>query len=96
VRRAAKSDTAQLEIVRKLRSCGVTVDPRISRVGQGVPDLLCGFRGRNILLEVKTGARDCDRKLTQDEQDWHASWAGQVAVVSDWEEAMRHILEATA
>jgi hypothetical protein len=95
VRRAAKADTSQLEIVKKLRQCGVTVEPRISRVGQGVPDLLCGYRGRNILLEIKTGARDCDRRLTQDEQGWHESWSGQVAVVSDWEEAMDRILEAT-
>ena len=92
MRRAAKTDLSQSEIVKKLRSCGVSVEPRVATVGHGVPDLLCGFLGRNVLLEVKTGERECDRKLTNDERGWHENWSGQVAVVSNFDEAMEAVL----
>lgn len=92
MRRAAKKDISQDEIVKRLRSCGVSVEPKMARIGQGVPDLLCGYRGHNFLLEVKTGGTPSARKLTADEVAWHDSWGGQVHVVSDWEEAMKVIL----
>ena len=92
MRRAAKVDMSQSEIVKKLRSCGVAVEPRLAMVGQGVPDLLCSHRGVNFLLECKTGTTPSARSLTKMEQDWHDSWPGQVAVVSSWEEAMDIIL----
>lgn len=92
MRRAAKVDRSQSEIMSKLRKCGVSVEPKLACVGHGVPDLLCGFQGRNILLEVKTGERDCDRKLTADEENWHGRWGGQVAVVSNFDEAMEAVL----
>ena len=94
MRRAAKADTTSPEIVKALRSAGITVEPRLARVGGGVPDLLAGFRGHNVLLEVKTGIRDCDRKLTQDETSWHETWGGQVAVVSTADEAIDEVLRA--
>ena len=93
MRRAAKTDFSQSEIVKKLRSCGVSVEPRMATVGHGVPDLLCGFQGRNVLLEVKTGERDCDRRLTNYERGWHDNWSGQVAIVSTFDEAMDAVLE---
>jgi len=87
MRRAGKVDANQAVVVRKLRDCAVKVEI-LSDVGKGVPDILCGFRGLNILLEVKDGAKfPSDRKLTADQVAWHASWPGQVDVVSDFDEA---------
>ena len=89
MRTAARVDANQQEIIRILRDCGVTVQP-LHTVGKGTPDLLCGYRGRNILLEVKDGARPTShRQLTRDQREWHATWRGQVAVVETPEQALR-------
>ena len=53
-RAAGKVDANQAQIVKKLRDCAVKVEI-LSDVGKGVPDLLAGFRGVNVLLEVKDG-----------------------------------------
>ena len=52
MRRAAKVDGNQAEIVSALRQVGAEVQS-LASVGQGVPDLLVGFRSRNFLLECK-------------------------------------------
>jgi hypothetical protein len=49
---ARKVDANQGEIVSALEAIGVQVFD-LSASGDGVPDLLCGFRGRLELLEVK-------------------------------------------
>jgi hypothetical protein len=75
MRRAAKTDANQTQIVSALRAAGVFVQS-LAAVGNGVPDLLCGFRGRLFLLEVKDGNKvPSARKLTQAQVDWHAIWA---------------------
>ena len=81
MRRAAAVDRNQSEIVAALRKAGATVHI-LSAVGQGCPDLLAGFRGRNWLLECKDFAKPpSKRALTPDQVDWHGGWKGQVAVV---------------
>jgi hypothetical protein len=93
MRLAANADSNQPEIVKQLRSVGVSVQC-LHSMGKGVPDLLCGFRGKNALLELKDGSKPPSaQRLTTDERDWHAKWAGQVAVVSTFTEAMDSILE---
>lgn len=52
MRRAAKVDANQPDIVKRLREIGVWVRP-MHRVGEGFPDLLCWHRGRFFLVEVK-------------------------------------------
>lgn len=92
MRRAAKVDRNQAEIVAALRSAGVTVQP-LHTVGQGCPDLLCGFRGRNILIEVKDGdLPPSGRKLTDHQIEWHGGWKGQVATVEDAEAAIAVVM----
>jgi hypothetical protein len=88
VRRAAKVDANQSEIVAAFRKAGATVTP-LHAVGQGCPDLLVGFRGVNYLVEVKDGAKPPSaRKLTPDQVSWHDTWRGQVAVVKSAAEAL--------
>lgn len=88
VRRKANVDTNQREIVEALRGAGAIVQ-HLHFVGQGCPDLLCGYRGKTHLLEVKSGAKD---RLTPDEAEWHASWRGRpVEIVRTPEEALRVI-----
>ena len=69
---ANKVDRNQAEIVQGLRSCGVTVRT-LNKEKSGIPDLLCGFRGHNWLLEVKTQSGS----LTPDEIEFFRTWNGQ-------------------
>jgi len=88
MRRAARVDANQADIVHVLRRAGATVQ-LIHVIGDGCPDLLVGWRGRNLLLEVKDGSRPpSERCLTPDEERWHALWRGQVAVVTCEREAL--------
>lgn len=81
MRRAAKVDANQPAIVAALRKMGATVQP-LHSVGQGCPDLLCGYAGRNLLIEVKDGDKPPSaRKLTADQVVWHRDWRGSVYVV---------------
>ena len=83
MRRAANVDANQAEIVEKLRKCGVSVQ-HLHSVGSGCPDLLVGWRGVNILLEIKSDKTPTKKCQTE----WHLKWAGQSAVVRSFQEAM--------
>lgn len=88
MRRAAKVDRNQAEIVAALRAIGCKVQP-LHAVGDGCPDLLVSKAGRNILIECKDGSLPPSRRqLTDDQIEWHASWQGPVFIVSNVEEAL--------
>lgn len=88
MRRAARTDANQAEIVKALRAIGASVTDT-SSVGQGFPDLVAGFRGRNWLLECKDGRKPPSaRKLTPDQIEFKATWRGHWAVVNSPEEAL--------
>jgi len=57
----------------------------------GEPDALLGFRGRQRLVEVKDGRkRACDRKLRENQVEWHRTWRGEpVEVVLDFADLQR-------
>ncbi|MNL69391.1 hypothetical protein D3C87_1942440 [compost metagenome] len=90
MRRAAKIDANQTQVVSALRAAGVSVQS-LAAVGNGVPDLLCGFRGKLSLLEVKDGAKvQSKRKLTSAQTDWHAIWSDMpLFVVETPEQALK-------
>lgn len=91
MRRAAKVDANQSEIVAALRKCGCTVQS-LASVGRGVPDLLVGRAGRNFLLEVKDGSKPrSQRDLTPDELRWLYAWRGAATVVESVEEALKAV-----
>lgn len=83
MRRDAKVDHNQNEIVSALRQIGASVYP-LHFAGRGCPDLIVGFRGRNFLLEVKTERG----RLNTVQSDFHRSWRGQTAVVREAREAL--------
>jgi hypothetical protein len=81
MRRAAKVDRNQTEIVQALRQVGATVQS-LAACGDGVPDLLVGFRRGTFLLEVKDGTKKPSaRELTPDQIAWHLQWGGGACVV---------------
>lgn len=77
-----RTDANQKKIIDALRGAGASVTD-ISRFGEGVPDLLVGWRGATYLLEVKTAKG----KLTTSEERWFDEWRGQAAVVRTAQEA---------
>lgn len=88
MRKAARVDSNSDEIVTALRAMGATV--RIVTQGNGLPDLLVGFRGVTILMEVKDGKKvPSARKLTPAEQKFFDEWRGGiVAIVNSVDEAI--------
>jgi len=89
MKRAARIDENQPDIVHALRALGASVQP-LHAVGGGCPDLLVGFRGRNFLLEVKNPDKPKgDQKLTPKQITWHTGWQGQVSIVRSVTEAQQ-------
>lgn len=88
-RYARKVDDNHGKVVEALRAQGATVQS-LAAVGAGVPDLLVGYRGRTLLLEVKDGAKvPSKQRLTEAEADWHRDWrGGPLDTVSSPEEAL--------
>jgi len=86
--RAARIDANHGAVVAALRAIGASVCS-LARLGDGCPDLLVGFAGVNVLLEVKDGAKPPSaRALTVREQQFIASWRGSVYVVRSPAEAV--------
>ena len=89
MRRAARVDANQTQIVSALRAAGASVE-QLSAVGKGCPDLLVGYRNVNILMEIKDGEKTpSERKLNSDQIVWHRDWKGVVFLVTSVEEALR-------
>lgn len=81
MRRAARVDRNQPEIVKAFRDAGATVQP-LHTIGKGCPDIVVGYRGRNYLVEIKDGTLPpSKRALTADELTWHVLWQGHVCIV---------------
>ena len=86
MRRAARRDVMEADIVQALRSVGASV----TRINQeGLFDLLVGYRGVTTLVEVKTPSRKDGKaqtratgtELSVAQQKWLESWRGGPAVV---------------
>jgi hypothetical protein len=94
MRRIAKTDRNHAEIVKAFRQCGMSVKDA-SAVGKGFPDLVIGFRGLNFLVEVKDGdLTPGNRRLTADQETFHAAWAGQICVALSVEDAIAKVVAA--
>ena len=83
MRRDAKTDSNQREIINALRKIGASVYP-LHFAGKGIGDLIVGFRGHNFLLEIKTPRGKLNAKQTV----FHHDWRGQVCVVRSAREAL--------
>jgi len=88
MRYANRIDANQNAIVETLREYGATV--RIVSQGDGIPDLLVGYQGYTILMEVKDGKKPPSaRTLTPAEQKFFDEWrGGMVVIVNSVEEAI--------
>ena len=55
----------------------------VDAVGKGVPDLLVGCRGVNLLVEVKVDSAE----LNDLQGAWHTKWTGQAVIIRSSEQA---------
>lgn len=83
-RRAQKTDANQKEIVEALRKAGASVE----FIGKPV-DLVIGYCGVNILVEVKDGSKPpSHQKLTPDQVKFIDAWRGTVFIVKSIDDAL--------
>lgn len=74
MRRAARRDANEDQIVSALQACGAYVK-KIN--GSGEFDLLVWYRGYTLLLEVKDGRKPPSAQaLTPAEEKFHREWPG--------------------
>ena len=85
MRRAAKVDDTQPEIVKALRKIGAAVEYIKKPL-----DLLVCFRGVTALMEVKN--RDGKDELTKDQIEFIARWPGKIHIVYTPQEAVRALV----
>jgi len=75
MRRAAKRDASEPEIVSTLVQCGFSV----YRLNQPV-DLLVGHRGKNYLVECKSGTKGYGKALNSNQRVFDDAWRGAKVV----------------
>lgn len=85
---ARRIDANQNSIVKALRAKGATV--RVVSQGDGLPDLLVGYKGHTALMEVKDGDKPPSaRELTTAEEKFFMEWTGGLLIiVTSVEEAL--------
>lgn len=92
--RGKRTDHNQTAVVKELRALGVFIQD-LSQVGKGCPDLLCGFRGRWYVIELKNPKQvPSKRKQTEDEVRWKERLYGRAPYVlaETTEEIMKVLL----
>ena len=78
-RYARRVDDNHSAIVKALRAAGCSVQS-LASIGRGCPDLLVGYAGRTLLVEVKAEAGPrgglAHRLRNEDQERWAARWRG--------------------
>jgi len=78
---ACKKDVNQTSIEEDLKSLPGISFSDTSKLGDGFPDLVVGFRNVNYLFEIKNpDMPPSKRKLTDKEAKFQARWSGQYSV----------------
>lgn len=82
--RAKKVDAVHQVIAQAFRSCGCSV-LSIAPIGCGAPDLVVGFRGRTVLVEVKAEKG----KLNERQREFWRDWKGRIVIARTTEDVER-------
>lgn len=87
MRRAARRDSNESDIVKAMRETGAYVK---AINDEGTFDLLCYYNGHTLLLEIKDGAKPPSaRRLTDAEQKFHDEWPGSnLHIINSVQEAL--------
>lgn len=92
MRRAARVDANQEQIVKALRKAGATV--LITSQLKNCFDILVGYKGINYIMEIKDENQPpSKRRLTEGEQGFKDKWkGGEYYIVINIDEALNTIL----
>lgn len=87
MRRAARRDHGEQDIIKAMRACGAYVK---AINDEGTFDLLCYYNGHTLLLEIKDGTKPPSaRRLTDAEQKFHDEWPGSnLHIINSVQEAL--------
>ena len=93
--RAARTDENHTAIVQALLDAGCSVQS-LAAVGCGCPDLVVGFAGVNVLLEIKREKLSGGVKpgTWEAQSKFREFWKGQQCIVRSPEEAMAAVRAA--
>lgn len=92
MRRAHNLDSNHREIVDEFRRLGASV-LSLAGLGNGAPDLLVGYAGRDLQVEIKDGRKPPSaRALTPAEKRYHAEWMGRPVVIVECREDVLLVL----
>lgn len=96
MRRAGRTDANQTAVVQALRNMGCSV-AITSGAGNGLPDIIVGVHGVNLLIEIKDSEKvPSAKKLTPAEQYFVDNWKGlAVKIVETPEEAVNYVVAVT-
>lgn len=87
--RVARVDDNQSEVVSAFRKLGWAV-ACTHTIGKGFPDLVISRGDYTALVEVKDGNKSpSKRRLTPDEELFHATWPGAIYIVESVEDVIR-------
>lgn len=87
---ACKVDANHKEIVDAMKAVGASIIDT-SRLGKGMPDVIVGFRGQTILMEIKNPKTQYGRKgLNANQRKWAEEWSGgPLSIVDSVDAALR-------
>ena len=93
MRYGAKRDANHSEIVAALQEYGVSVIDT-SHIGRGFPDLMLGWYGQTLMMEIKNPKTQYGRRgLNKNQMRWKEDWkGGPYAVVSTVDGAMAAVV----
>jgi hypothetical protein len=90
MRRKARIDANQNEIVKALRQIPKLSVAITSQLGNGFVDIVVGYKGKNHLIELKDGSKPASaRRLTEDERTFHEQWFGSIYVCDSLEAILK-------
>lgn len=91
MRRSARVDANQKEIVEALRRCGASV--LITSQLKNCFDILVGYNGVNYMVEIKDGNKPpSQRQLTKGERKFCDEWkGGKYYIIESIEDALKMI-----
>ena len=88
MRKKARVDANQKEIVQELRKRGISV-LHTHQLGKGAPDIIVGYMNSNYLIELKDGNKSkSQQRLTKDELDFSLKWRGNYSVCNSLEQIL--------
>jgi len=90
MRKYGRVDANQKLMVNQLRKLGISVAITSSQ-GGGFPDIVCGYRGINLLVEIKDGEKPPSaQKLTKQEEAFRESWRGGYIVATEYTQVVEY------